>query len=324
MGEHKKIAGIMAVCMLVFANPETVCAADKYRTRYEVPAGERGDYTALIEKMDEYEVREGDSLWTISEKLLGDGAQYMQLARQNAALIADPDLIYPQMRLQVARTVYVKKRTGDNGIETPEYRFGTEKRVSFGILESGEAFANCAMYGSEGEVICLIRDKEPQGEKALADWEKTKQTIASYVQKNFDRKVSDLAFHEYEAEDGRKLYLFTYVYQPDDILKYYVCEGICQTDHIQAEFTGFDVQEDVEDLVRYMLASFEELGENGQDTCSVNGYNIQIAPCEPWAVSGIHNSFVWVDTYLNALFEELSSEKYAAKKPSARERILDR
>ena len=89
----------------------------------------------------------------------------MQLARQNAALIADPDLIYPQMRLQVARTVYVKKRTGDNGIETPEYRFGTEKRVSFGILESGEAFANCAMYGSEGEVICLIRDKEPQGEK---------------------------------------------------------------------------------------------------------------------------------------------------------------
>jgi len=62
----------------------------------------------------------------------------------------------------------------------------------------------------------------------------------------------------------------------------------------------------------------------GVYTCSVNGYNIQIAPCEPWAVSDIHNSFVWVDTYLNALFEELSSEKYAAKKPSARERILDR
>lgn len=336
MGIYEKIAEMTAMCIItgfIWGNPVTVCAEEAYRMRYDVPPRERENYTVLTEELGEYEVCEGDSLWRISEKLLGDGAQYTQLVRQNTDVVENPDLIYPKMCLQVARDVYVKKRTGVNGIKTPEYRFGTQEGSRFGILECGEAFANCAMFGNDvSDVICLIRDKEPQGEKALADWNKTQRAIKEYVQKNFASQISDLTFHEYEAADGRKLYLFSYCYKVDGrqygydgSMRFYVCEGVCQTDHIQAEFTGFDIEEGIQDIVLYMLASFEELAENGQDDCSVNGYNIQIAPCESWAVSGIHNSFAWIAQYLDAMFSEISRipEDSTERKP-ARERILER
>ena len=83
-------------------------SAASYQTRYEVPLGEQENYTVLVEDLGEYEVCEGDCLWSISENLLGNGGDYMQLVKQNADVIQNPDLIYPGMRLRIKRNVYVK------------------------------------------------------------------------------------------------------------------------------------------------------------------------------------------------------------------------
>lgn len=308
-------------------NPIQVSAEEDYQTRYDVPPEERDDYTVVTERLGEYEVCEGDSLWRISEKLLGDGDQYMQLFRANANVITNPDVIYPRMRLQVGRDVYVRKRTGSNGIKTPEYRFGTPDGWRFGILESGDVYANCALMGSGFDnVICLLRDKEQEGINTLSDWKQGMQTIAVYVRDNYAGRIADLTFYDYQAEDGRMLHLFSYVYTIDGAdygyrgeLDIHVCQGICQTEHIQAEFIGMDTEEGIRDIVLYMLASFEEFPGAG----SVNGYNVAIEPSEPWALSGICNSFSWVDQYYDAVFNEIAEKDRPATEKSARERILD-
>lgn len=303
---------------------------ESYRMRYDVPLQEQENYTVLIEDLGEYEVCEGDSLWSISEKLLENGGSYMQVAKQNADVIQNPDLIYQGMSLQMRQNVYVKKRTGVNGIKTPEYRLGTPDEWVFGILEEGEAFSNNAFFarGADGSVACLLRDKEEAGVKSLSDWEHCQKQIADYVEKHYKKQVSDLTFHKYQSESGADIYLFSYCYTIDGAqygyrgsITVHASEAVCQTEHFQAELTGFQLEEGIEDIVLYMAGSFEEFaGTDGKDF-SVSGYNIMLTPSEPWAVAGIHNPFVWVETYYDGILSRLST---LPPKKNARGRILYR
>jgi len=321
------VIGILAG-LFVLSHPMAVQAYEdsSYKTRYDVPPKEQDNYTMVIWDIGEYEVCEGDSLWSISEKLLGNSDYYLQLAEQNADVIANPDLIYPQMRLQIKQNVFVKKRTGVNGMKTPEYRFGIPDGWTVGLLESGDVYATCSLSGDGMEdVICMIRDKEQAGESVLSDWEHSRQSIQNYVEKNYADRISDLAFYDYESVDGRDLHLFSYVYtikgeeygyQED--LDIYVCQGICQTENIQAEFTGFDMEEGIQDIVLYVLASFEEF----PGTISVNDYNVVIVPSKSWELAGIHNPFAWIDQYFDTVFSKIAEKNKPAQEKTARERIL--
>lgn len=329
--ERKRVTKIAVfTAFLVLGSIAAVHAKETYQTRYTVPPFEQGNYTTLVEDLGEYTVCEGDSLWSISEKFLGKGSSYPQLVRENADVIDNPDLIYPDMSLQIKRNVYVKKRTGENGIRTPEYRLGTPDNWGFGILEEGEAFSNNAFFArkADGNVVCLLRDKEEAGVKSLSDWENSQKLIVDYVEKHYAEQVSDLTFHKYQSESGADIYLFSYCYHIEGMrygytgeLKVYVCEAVCQTKRIQAELTGFQLEEGIEDLVLYMAGSFEELEPDKADF-SVNGYNVMLSPSEPWAVAGIHNPFAWVEKYYDGALSEIS--RLPEKKKSAKERILDR
>ena len=330
--ERKTITKIAVFAgILVLGNAVTVYAKETYQTRYDVPQKEQENYSVLVEDLDEYEVCEGDCLWNISEKLLGNGNHYMQLVRQNADVIQNPDLIYPGMRLQMKRNVYVKKRTGVNGIKTPEYRLGTPDSWAFGIIEEGEAFSNNAFFArqADGNVVCLLRDKEDAGVKSLSDWEHSQELIMDYVETHYKKQVSDLTFHKYQSENGADIYLFSYCYTIDGAqygytggLTIHVSEAICQTERIQAELTGFQLDEGIEDIVLYMAGSFEELSKEAEADFSVNSYNTMLTPSEPWEVAGIHNPFVWVEEYYDGVFSKISN--LPPEKKNARERILDR
>lgn len=331
--ERKRIAkiAVLAGILAVSSTAAAYAGGSSYQTRYDVPLKEQENYTALVEDLGEYEVCEGDCLWSISEKLLGDGGDYMQLVKQNADVIQNPDLIYPGMRLQLKQNVYVKKRTGVNGIKTPEYRFGTPDNWAFGLIEEGEAFSNNAFFArqADGNVACLLRDKEEAGVKSMSDWEHSQELIADYVEKHYKKQVSDLTFHKYQSESGADICLFSYCYTIDGAqyryagsLKIHVSEAICQTERIQAELMGFQLDEGIEDIVLYMAGSFEELTEKAEADFSVNSYNTMLTPSEPWAVAGIHNPFVWVEKYYDGIFSQISN--LPPEKKNAKERILDR
>jgi nucleoid-associated protein YgaU len=46
-------------------------------------------------------VKEGDSLWKIANKLLGDGARYKDISRLNANILNDEDNLVVGMRLMI-------------------------------------------------------------------------------------------------------------------------------------------------------------------------------------------------------------------------------
>ncbi len=323
---------VLAVLLAIGRNTATVHAADSsYQTRFDVSPKEQENYTLLVENLGEYEVCEGDCLWRISENLWGNGGNYMQLVTQNPDVLQNPDLIFPGMQLQVKQNVYVKKRTGVNGIKTPEYRLGTPDNWAFGLIEEGEAFSNYAFFAqqADGSVVCLLRDKEEAGINSLSDWEHSQQLIADYAENDYPKQVSDLTFHKYQSEKGADIYLFSYCYIIDGAqygytgsVTVHVSEAICQTKHIQAELTGFQMDEGIEDIVLYMAGSFEELSETSDADFSVNNYNTMLTPSDPWAVAGIHNPFVWVAEYYDGILSQISN--LPSEKKNAKERILGR
>ena len=328
MGYVERLRACMFAVILVLGSSLTVYAEESYQPRYQILQEDLENYTMLVEELGEYKVCEGDSLWNISEKFLGSGEAYEQLVDANSEVITNPDLIYPNMSLVLKRNVYVKKRTGSNGIKMEAYRFGTPQGWTMGILEANDAFANLALMGSEvGDVVCLVREKTAAGVKSLSNWENVQETIKTYAQKEYADRVSDLTFHHYQTESGSEIYLFSYYYRVDGELlglnedfNISVCQGICQTEHIQAEFTGFHIDEEIEDIVCYMAASFEELWQEGEGDFQLTDHNIAVEPSKPWTLPDIHNSFAWIEEFFRAekSEEEESSEEKSIFLPPVR------
>jgi nucleoid-associated protein YgaU len=48
-------------------------------------------------------VEEGDTLWGIAERELGNGARYTEIFAANREVIEDPDLIFPGQKLRIPR-----------------------------------------------------------------------------------------------------------------------------------------------------------------------------------------------------------------------------
>lgn len=50
-----------------------------------------------------YEIRKGDSLWKVAEKVYGNGAKYTEIFNANKEVIKDPDLIYPGQKIRIPK-----------------------------------------------------------------------------------------------------------------------------------------------------------------------------------------------------------------------------
>lgn len=322
------IALFLALCI---APCVTVYSKEKFPLDYEIPAGSEDQYIELMIDDGVYEVNAGDSLWQISEKVWGDGRFYPLLFECNTELAQNQGFIYPGMVLEIGRKAYIKKQTGTTGVKSlGEYYVDAPYGWCFGILEAGDAFANFALYDSNIEsVICLFRDKEQEAIKSMEDWEKFQDSVKNYIGKNYADEVSDLSFERYQSQAGEELYLYSFEYfidlsdygYSDSFMKVYVCQGIKQTEHLQAEFTGFCSEEDIRDIVRYMAASFEELPEQEGGTVSVNDANITILPSIEWELSGIHNPFPWIEAYFHGILCEITDTEL--KERTTEEKLMD-
>ncbi len=331
MGLHLRAGLGVLTAFFMLAAPLTVSAKTYYyETCYQAPE-ELENYIVLEEDFGEYEVQEGDCLWNISERLLGNGEEYPRLVEMNPELILDPDLIYPHTFLQMSRKVYVRKKEGPAGLEIAQlFRTGVVDGCTVGLVQAGEAYASMAfMRPDDARILCRIRDREQGSEEALAEWEECCEAIEEYAEKEYEGLVTDLAFEHYQSETGEQIYLFSYTYTVQGekyglkgTLPVYVSHGICQAEHIQAEFVGFHTQDDMEDVVRYLAASFEELPDAGRRRGSVNDNNITFGSTKEWDLPGVYNSFGWMEEYFDGIFSQAARENAAPEDRSAKDRVL--
>lgn len=320
------LAGVLPLLPLrsVFA------AEEAYPVLYgREPEGE-DPVLALTEPAETYVVETGDSLWRIAQSLWGDGERYSELAEANKDVLSDPNLIYPGMRLTLSRTGYiVRSEAKYGGFQTGEYSFDSPCKWTLGMMESGEAGANCLLSGDGGAVACLIQDRLEETAECVADWQQCAEQIAAYAQERYPGQVSELRFERYYMEGQQdasgEVYLYSYIWHVSPkypSLTCKVCVGLKLTEHMQAEFVGYAMDYDIHGCVRYMTASFEEhFDGKDADGFTANGYNMGIWPEPEWEQNGLYDSFSFIDAYFADFLEELEPEERRSRQTPARRTV---
>ncbi len=309
-----------------------VFAAEEYPLTYEGVISQTDSYMALTEDAKDYTVLSGDSLWKIAEKQLGDGNYYPELANTNRDILSDPDLIYPGMVLNISRTGYIERKEAKyGGIQMGDYSMDMPYGWKTGMTQSGEAGANFVMTG-DGAIACLVQDKKKETTTSVLDWESCMKQVADYAEKNYDKQVSELNFEHYHMENQKdatgELYLYSYIWHisPDDYpsLTCKVCVGLKLTDHIQAEFVGYVLDDyDIHGCVRYVASSFEEhFTPDSSEKFTVNDSNMSIVPESEWELEGMYDSFAYIDEFFTSLLNKVTETKEDEK--SSREKLFGR
>jgi len=305
----------LGTAVLMSAMPDMkVHAAEQYPFVYNDIYAQDEPYMALTEIGRDYVVLSGDSLWKIAEELFGNGNLYTELVNANPENLKNPDLICPGTRLKVSRTGYIlRKEAVYGGIRMGSYSMDMPYGWTIGTTQSGAAGGNFVMSG-DGTVACLIQDRTKEAPAGVSDWQECMEQIAAYAKKNYPGQVSDLQFEHYRMEEqgdvSGELYLYSYIWHisPDDHpdLICRVSVGLKLTEHIQAEFMGYTLDDyDIQGCVRYVTASFEEhfdAGKSGKST--VNDSNMCIMPETEWPLEGMYNSFAYMDEFFTALLNE--------------------
>lgn len=329
VGNVKKLfcGGILLSFILAFGIISPVYA--KENTDTVMPGIDKGRAIVLYTEPESYEVQKGDCLWEIADSFFGDGARYTALLMQNEDVLDDPNLIYPGTLLQIAKEVYVPE-VGSYASEASmgEYRFGMPVGWTVGVLGDNDIGANFAYFGDGLEsVLCLVRDKEEPVESTVADWESVQEYISAYTESEYADSVSDLAFEKYYSTGGDEVCFYTYTYTLDfadygledgGTIDFQVCAGIRLTDRISAQFIGFTMYDDIEDVVRYAAASFEETAAPGEKL-HVNDSNMSIWPDSVWDLEGMYDPFPWVAGYMGDLAQSVTDSIHEAEEESKAE-----
>lgn len=315
--------GMGIALLILLGSNMNAFAVEGYPLTYDIPREKEEDCLILTKEKQNYKVEEGDCLWNIAEALWGSGVYYTELVHANRAQIADPNLIYPGMVLDISRKAYILRDPSAltyGGFQTGKYAMDQPSGWTTGVGNIGDANANFTLADNSGNMIfCLIQDKKGETVQSLKDWETCKKKITRHAEKNYPQKISDLEFDHYFMTDqeGRSGEVFLYSFHwhifpdYDPAFSVYGCVGLKLTDHIQAEFIGCSLWEEgpIQEYTRYVTASVNELFEEKDgEPFTVNDFNMSIAPDEKWEISGMFNSFAYLDALFEGMLRDVNLE----------------
>lgn len=266
---------------------------DSFALVHELPEWEEpGDYIKLTgDKMVEYEVREGDSLWRISQRFYGTGYKWASVAREGDAP-KDPNVLLAGETVFIPEIFYIRK--------DPFSRGGLRSEGSFQIEQPG-GFAHYFLDGDityvpwkEENQIHSLPVTNPVGENPFhkpEDWEAFQAEVIRCSEELCPGRVSNLTFEKSHMEDGCDLYGYFFEYDTgEEILEYVDFFKFGKAN--MSEVIGVREQEPntvLVNTVRYMAASFTDYG--GKPGMGWGGGAAPNVGAGKWEYPYLHNLF---------------------------------
>lgn len=259
----------------------------------ELPEGaEPEDYIKLMgDRMSEYEVQKGDSLWRISERFYGTGYKWPTIVRAGDAPEDPNDLLVGEM-VFMPEIFYIRK--------DPLSRGGLRFEGSFQI-EQPDGFAYYFLNGDltyasweEENQIHSLPVTNPVGENPFhepEDWEAFQAEAIRCSEELCPGRVSNLTFEKSHMEDGCDLYGYSFAYDTGKEIIEYVDFFKFGKDNM-SEVIGVREQEPntvLVNTVRYVAASFTDYG--GKPGMGWGDGTIPNVGADRWEYPYLHNLF---------------------------------
>lgn len=282
---------------------------DPFAPVHELPEwAEPEDFISLTgDRMLEYEVQEGDSLWRISEHFYGTGYRWTTIVRSKDAP-KDPNYLLVGETVFVSEIFYIRK--------DPSSRGGLRSEGSFQI-EQPYGFAHYFLNGDltyvpweEENQIHSLPITNPVGENPFhepEDWEAFQAEVIRCSEELCPGRVSKLAFEKTHMEDGCDLYGYAFEYDTGEEILEYVDYFKFDKNNM-SEVIGVRKQEPntvLVNTVRYMAASFTDYG--GEPGMGWGDGTIPNVGADQWEYPYLHNLF-------EAAREQFQSSDDAAEK----------
>lgn len=266
---------------------------DSFALVHELPEwAELEDYIKLTgDKVLEYEVQEGDSLWRISERFYGTGYKWPTIVRAGDAP-GDPDYLLAGETVFMPEIFYIRKDPSSRGGLRSEGSFQIEQPYGFAhyFLDGDVSYVS---WEEENQIYSLPVTN-PVGENPFhepEDWEAFQAEVIRCSEELCPGRVSNLTFEKSYMEDGCDLYGYFFEYDTgEEILEYVDFFKFGKAN--MAEVIGVREQEPntvLVNTVRYMAASFTDYG--GKPGM---GWGDGAAPnvgADKWKYPYLHNLF---------------------------------
>lgn len=237
--------------------------SDPFALMRELPEWtEAEDYIKLTGDMLEYEVQEGDCLWSISERFYGTGYRWTTIVRAEDAP-GDPNDLLAGETVFMPEIFYIRKDPYSMGGLCSEGSFRIEQPYGFAhyFLNGDVTY----MSWEEENQIYSLPIANPIGENPFheaEDWEAFQAEVIRCSEELCPGRVSNLTFEKSHMEDGCDLYGYYFEYDTgEEILEYVDFFKFSPAN--MAEVIGVREQEPntvLVNTVRYMAASFTDYG----------------------------------------------------------------